>query len=71
MTTTCPVGPSYVIGYAKGRHAAKEHIPANQNPFKPGTSAFQGWNDGHFDEQSARNVAIQKHSAQIWSESRN
>jgi len=69
MTTThAPVGPSYAIGYAQGRHAAKEHFPASFNPFRPGTSAFQGWSDGHYDEQSARNLAITRHSADIWSE---
>jgi hypothetical protein len=69
MTTTHhPVGPSYVIGYAKGRHAAKEHVPATQNPFLASTAAFRGWNDGHFDEQSARNLAIQRHSAYVWAD---
>jgi hypothetical protein len=68
MRTTYPlVGPSYAIGYAKGRHAGKEHIPATQNPFRAGSSAFEGWNDGHFDEQSARSVAIQRHSTLVWS----
>jgi hypothetical protein len=68
MTPTHPpVGPSYTIGYARGRHAAKERIPATKNPFAPRTSAFQGWNDGHFDEESARNIAIQRHSALVWS----
>jgi hypothetical protein len=62
-----PVGPSYAIGYAKGRDAAKEHVPATLNPFPPGTSEFHGWNDGHFDEHSARNLAIQRHSTLIWS----
>jgi NAD(P) transhydrogenase subunit alpha len=54
-------------GYAKGRHAAKEHVPGTDNPFRPGTSAFEGWNDGHFDERSARSIAIERHSAFIWS----
>lgn len=62
-----PVGPSYAIGYAKGRHAAKEHVSASHNPFTAGSSAFHGWNDGHFDEQSARSMAIQRHSALVWS----
>jgi hypothetical protein len=69
MTTTHrTVGASYAIGYAKGRHAAKEHIPARLNPFPENSSAFHGWSDGHFDEQSARHLAIQRHSAFVWSD---
>ena len=68
MTTTHPrVGTAYASGYVKGRHAAKEHVPGAENPFRPGTSAFQGWNDGHYDERSARSIAIERHSASIWS----
>ena len=68
MTTTYPpLEASYAVGYAKGRHAAKEHVPVTLNPFPAGTSAFVGWNDGHFDEQSARSLAIQRHSAHVWS----
>lgn len=67
MTTTHPtVGINYAAGYAKGRHAAKEHIPVTDNPFHPRTPEFRGWNDGHYDEQSARAMAIQRHSAQVW-----
>jgi hypothetical protein len=62
-----PVGVAYASGYARGRHAAKEHLPATQNPFHPGTSAYHGWNDGHYDEQSARRIAIESHSAAVWS----
>jgi hypothetical protein len=67
MTPTHPPAGPYAIGYAKGRHAAKEHVPALPNPFPAGSSAFHGWNDGHFDEQSARRIAIQRHSALVWS----
>jgi hypothetical protein len=56
----------YATGYAKGRQAAKEHIPVTDNPFPSGSSEFHGWNDGHYDEQSARTVAIQRHSTLIW-----
>lgn len=64
-----PPVSDYASGYAKGRHAAKEHIPSTDNPFRSGTSAYRGWNDGHFDEQSARRLAIQRHNAVIWSNS--
>jgi hypothetical protein len=67
MTTTQPrIGSDYASGYARGRHAAKEHMPATDNPFRPGSSAFEGWNDGHYDEQSARSVMIERHSTFIW-----
>ena len=62
-----PVGPSYASGYAKGRHAGKEHLPAADNPFRRGSPAFHGWNDGYYDEQSARHVEIARHSALLWS----
>ena len=62
-----PVGISYASGYAKGRHAAKEHIPATENPYRHDTSAYQGWSDGHYDEQSARCVAVERHRALLWS----
>jgi hypothetical protein len=65
-TVSAPVGVSYASGYAKGRHAAKEHILAKENPFRRGTSAYQGWSDGHYDEQSARSVAVARHSAFLW-----
>ena len=68
MTTTpTPVASDYAVAYAKGRHAAQERVPANENPNRPGSSAFHGWNDGHYDEQSARVLAIERHSALIWS----
>jgi hypothetical protein len=62
-----PVGIAYASGYARGRHAAKEHIPVAENPYGRGTSAYQGWNDGHYDEQSARYVAVERHRALLWS----
>jgi hypothetical protein len=70
MTTTYPLTRSnYAAAYGKGRHAAKEHIPVTDNPFRSGSSEFHGWNDGHYDEQSARNIEIQRHSALVWSRS--
>lgn len=66
-----PVGATYALGYAKGRHAAKEFIPTTENPYKPGTTAFHGWADGHYDEQSARSVAVARHSADLWGATRN
>jgi hypothetical protein len=70
MTTTHPlIRPNYATGYGKGRHAAKEHVPVTDNPFRPGSSEFHGWSDGYYDEQSARSVAIQRHSTLIWSRS--
>lgn len=62
-----PVGATYASGYAKGRHAAKENIPVTANPFRRGASAYQGWSDGYYDEQSARRLAIEQHSALLWS----
>ncbi len=62
-----PVEARYASGYAKGRHAAKEHVPATDNPFHPGSPAFHGWNDGHYDERSSRRVIIERHSALLWS----
>jgi hypothetical protein len=70
MTSThTPVGSGYATGYAKGRHAAKERVPATENPYRAGSSSFHGWNDGHYDEQSARVIAIERHSLQLWSRS--
>ncbi len=63
------MGASYASGYAKGRHAANEHIPTTDNPFRAGSDAFHGWNDGHYDERSARRVAVERHSALLWSSS--
>jgi hypothetical protein len=65
-TTYPPVGSNYSFGYARGRRAARERIPAAENPFRAGSSAFHGWSDGHYDEQSARSVAFERHSALIW-----
>jgi hypothetical protein len=65
-TASAPVGTSYASGYAKGRHAAKEHIPVTANPFRRGTVSYRGWNDGHYDEQSARFLAVARHSAELW-----
>jgi len=63
MTTTHPpVRADYASGYAKGRRAAQVHVPATENPYRPGSPAFGGWNDGYYDEQSARRVAIERHS---------
>jgi hypothetical protein len=61
-----PVGAAYASGYARGRHAAKEQLPISQNPFRSDTAAFQGWNDGHYDERSARRVEIERHNAALW-----
>ena len=58
----------YAVGYAKGRHAAQDHLPQTENPFRPGTPSFEGWNDGYYDEQSARFIAIGRHSAYLWSD---
>ena len=69
MTTTHPrIAADYASGYAQGRRAAKEHMPAAENPFRAGSSAFHGWNDGHYDEQSARILEIKRHSASIWAQ---
>lgn len=62
-----PVETSYASGYAKGRHAAKEHVSPRENPFPSGSSAYQGWCDGYYDEDSARRLAIARHSAELWS----
>jgi hypothetical protein len=58
----------YAAGYAKGRHAAHERLPETDNPFRRGTPSFDGWNDGYYDEQSARFIAIERHSAYLWSD---
>jgi hypothetical protein len=65
---TTPIASDYARAYAQGRHAAKERVPAKQNPHHPGTRAFRAWNDGHYDEQSARHIAIERHSAMLWSD---
>ncbi len=67
MSTAYPtVGNHYASGYAKGRHAAQEHLPASDNPFRAGSASYHGWNDGYYDEQSARHLAIARHSAALW-----
>lgn len=56
----------YATGYAEGRHAAKEHIGGFANPYQRNSAAYRGWNDGHYDEQSARSLQIQRNSAAVW-----
>ncbi len=69
MNTTDPIArPSYATGYAKGRHAAKEFIPTTENPYRRGSQAYHGWNDGHYDERSARHLAVARHSAALWTD---
>ncbi len=68
-TAPSPNAATYVSGYAKGRHAAKEHLPSVDNPFHAGSPAFHGWNDGHYDERSARRAEIERHNALLWSNS--
>jgi hypothetical protein len=58
--------PTYATGYAEGRHAAKEHIAGYANPHPRNTPAYQGWTDGHYDEQSARRIHVQRTSAAVW-----
>ena len=69
-TAHLPVGARYASGYAKGRRAAKDHVAATRNPFRSGSPAYHGWNDGHYDERSARRVAIDHHTALLWSSDR-
>jgi hypothetical protein len=64
-TTPTPVVPTYASGYAAGRHAAKEQVAANDNPFPTGSPPFHGWNDGHYDERSARRTEIERHNAAV------
>lgn len=67
MTTPLTrVGANYASGYLRGRRAAKDREPVTDNPFSPNSSAFGAWTDGHYDEQSARSRAIERHSALIW-----
>ncbi|MEO5961026.1 MAG: hypothetical protein ABIR80_18115 [Opitutaceae bacterium] len=68
-TAPSPASADYASGYAQGRHAAKEHIPTIANPFGAGSAAFHGWNDGHYDERSARRAEIERHNALLWSNS--
>jgi hypothetical protein len=62
-TAHLTVGASYTSGYGKGRQAAKGHVPETDNPFRRGSPAFHGWNDGHYDERSARRLAVDRHNA--------
>jgi len=57
---------SYATGYAEGRHAAKEHIAGFANPYARNSPAYQGWNDGHYDERSAHSIQIARTSAAVW-----
>jgi hypothetical protein len=66
--TPTPVVSDYVTAYAKGRKAAQNRAPSYKNPYRAGSSAFHGWNDGHYDEQSARVRAIESHSSLLWSQ---
>jgi hypothetical protein len=70
-TTLTPHAPWYATAYAQGRHAAQEHVPASENPHHPRSLAFQAWNDGHYDGQSARNIEIERHSTLVWSHGAN
>jgi hypothetical protein len=69
--THTPVNAAYAIAYGKGREAAKMLRPSTGNPYKPDSVGFHGWNDGYYDEQSARTLAIDRHSASIWSNDAN
>ncbi len=64
-TSPSPNAATYASGYAKGRHAAKEHIATEDNPFRAGSPAFHGWNDGHYDERSARRTEIERYNASV------
>jgi hypothetical protein len=67
MNTACPsVGTPYASGYAKGRHAAKELSRSRKNPYRAGSPSYHGWNDGYYDEKSARDLEIARHSAELW-----
>ena len=68
MTTTPIPVSDYAKAYAKGRKAAQDRAPATENPYRAGSNAYHGWNDGHYDEYSARIRAIESHSALIWSQ---
>lgn len=65
--TSTTVATDYVKAYMKGRHAAHDRDSLQRNPYRTGSSAFQAWNDGYYDEQSARRLAIERHSALLWS----
>lgn len=69
MTSTLTsTGTSYAKGYAKGRRAALDYAAPTQNPYRPGSSSYHGWNDGHYDARSARRLEVERHSAQLWSQ---
>jgi hypothetical protein len=70
QTHPTPPKSEYSTGYADGRHAAKERVPADENPHPRGSARFHGWNDGHYDERSSRFVQMQRHSAELWSHDR-
>lgn len=65
-TAPSPIGATYASGYAKGRHAAKEHVSSRENPYRAGSPAFVGWSDGYYDERSARRTEIERHNAMLW-----
>lgn len=69
-TPPTPTAETYAAGYARGRHAGKEQVPAADNPFQPGSPAFHGWNDGHYDERSARRAEIERHNTLLGSSGR-
>ena len=72
MTSTLTSAFStYATAYRKGRHAAQERVSPRKNPYRAGGTAFHAWNDGFYDEQSARRLAVERHSAQLWSADRN
>ena len=56
----------YATGYAEGRRAAKEHLPAFANPHTRNSPGYRGWADGHYDEHSARKIQIHRTSAAVW-----
>lgn len=66
--TTSSFSPviDYAAGYAAGRRAAGDKIPAYANPYRRNTDAYRGWDDGHYDEKSARAVQHQRNSAAVW-----
>lgn len=64
-TIPSSIAATYASGYAQGRHAAKENVSATDNPFRAGAPAFHGWNDGHYDERSARRAEIERHNSLV------
>jgi len=65
-STATATASDYATGYAEGRHAAKEHLAGFANPYTRHSAAYRGWSDGHYDEQSARRIQIQRTSAAVW-----